>query len=243
MAVLTSEELFFAHPSVLFAIFSLHAMNLDYENTLVRILDDYIIINQKRIPDILVSLKPAIESIRLLKVDNNVIIQCKNLDFRNLLAQRWKKLSDLLEIGAVDPIMVQRREKVTLLNYLPIEMLQQLFRCFGSDSSERHLILRGCNQNSKYYAQLIAICKKYRHFKLNEYYDDDIKKILVILKQIGLDGNENFKIFENYEGYLDPREATLKTNIGRPEMDLKLLFWTLSASVVLLSVGFCLGRK
>lgn len=221
MKVLSSPEFLSSKPAIINAFYSLDALNVDSEDVLVQKLDEYIMHNKVETPDIIDKLKLAIKSIRILLVTPNLLEDLVSGDYKNALNQRWRDLVYTSNLEKIPSNMKRSRRKITLLSFLPVDMLEVLYRAYSTEGIFADLCCERrkqrpfqsafrCSVSNEDLKSLIKIYEQYKHVELSKYKDEDIEAILEIFKRDAICKGDRspYTMFLNYEEYFVEQKLT-----------------------------------
>ena len=185
-------------------------MNIVSEDILVTTLDQYVAKNKDIISAIIVKLKPAIESIRILLVKDEIINECTNEDIKIILLKRKRKFLHAPSIDFEKRIMKLPRNKPNLLYYLPQNIQEKFYELYNHSycicCKEAHSAMECLEFKKKHnYPNLsFSIRRRFgfeKSFKfLHDCSDDDLMTILDKFKKAD---SSMFDVFSNYDLYLE----------------------------------------
>lgn len=196
--------------------YSLNPLNIESENILVTALDKYIVKNKNDIPEIMSNLQQAVDNIRILLIDADIINKCMDEDFKNSLLRKKRKFGDAQRIDPDQQISERPRDKPTLLSQLPPHIIGQLYNLFNNrfcfHCNQVHSAINCTNfAPKKFLPNIPGIYSYYNHTQLDKYSDKDIISILEAFKQAGISvgSTSMYHVFVNYDSYLETKNLKL----------------------------------
>lgn len=200
-------------------VYKMDPLAVDTEDLLVRNLEKYLDVNTQegnKRADLIDQLTPAIKSIRFMLVTDDIIKHCNFLsaETKNMFLCMKNQEFGGLFLTIIDGSFSFEKEPrlpAKLLSFLPFQIIGEMYRllhdknCWFCRAVHSSVHCKFISQNVTNYKYLaLNIYPKYKHTRLEDYSDDDIKAILDIFQ---CDAKKKGKIsyykkFLNYTDYL-----------------------------------------